>query len=82
MLVSNASAIGLSGHPSPASDMSAFSRIRTLSSLRAGCLPVVISSFSRLRSSSLNLTIYFLAVGFLVTNRLRRCQGIDSKLNR
>jgi hypothetical protein len=38
-LVSKAAAIWLSLHPSPASEASAFNRIRALVSSRAGCLP-------------------------------------------
>ena len=54
--------------------MSAFS------SLRAGCLPALISAFSRSRSSALSLTTYFFVeISCPVTNRLRRCQAIDSK---
>src|SRR5580692_7916353 len=53
-LVSRASAIRLSLHPSPASEASAFNRMRALVSSRAGCLPICVSASSRSRSSSLS----------------------------
>ena len=59
-LVSRASAIWLSLHPSPASEMSAFSRMRALVSCRAGCLPIRINALRRSRSSSLSVTTAFL----------------------
>src|SRR3954447_20869681 len=47
MLVSSASAISLSLHPSPASEASAFSRMRAFSTWRAGRLPVWIDETSK-----------------------------------
>src|ERR1700722_964650 len=45
-LVSSAVAIWLSLHPSPASEVSAFSRIRAFSNFRAGCFPLLIIAFN------------------------------------
>src|SRR3954454_5206602 len=56
MLVSSASAISLSLHPSPASHASAFSRMRAFSTWRAGRLPVWISAVSCCRSSTVSAT--------------------------
>src|SRR5450759_2667739 len=73
MLVSRASAIRLSLQPSPAADMSAFSRIRAFVNNCAGRLPAWIKSSSCARSSALNRTTYFLtATSFVATNHLRR----------
>lgn len=58
-LVSSASMIRLSLHPSPASETSAFSNIRAFISRCAELLPLRIISLSWLRSSSLSLTTYF-----------------------
>lgn len=73
MLVSSALAISLSLHPAPASEASAFSRMRALTNWPARCFPVWISVVSRSRSSSLSLTMYFFtAACFAVTTHLRR----------
>src|ERR1700729_1605435 len=83
VLVSRASAIRVSLHPSPASEASAFNRMRALVSSRAGCLPICVSASSRSRSSSLSLTMYlFTALCFAVTMHLRRCGAIDSEIHR
>src|SRR5215472_17345306 len=75
MLVSSASAIRLSLQASPASEASAFSRMRAFSSWPAGALPLLISVLSRSRSSSPSLTTYFLTAGcFAVTPHLRVCR--------
>src|SRR6266481_203117 len=58
-LVSRASMIRLSLHPLPASETSAFNKIRALSTRRAGLFPFRISVSSRSRSSPLSLTTYF-----------------------
>src|SRR5271156_4895705 len=72
-LVSSASEIALSLQPSPASEMSAFSRIRAFVSNCAGCLPPEVNASSRSRSSALHLTTYFLtAISFPATNHLCR----------
>jgi hypothetical protein len=60
MLMSRLSAIRSSVHASPASEASAFSRIRARSSLRAECLPLRIVVCRCSRSSPLSLTIYLL----------------------
>src|ERR1017187_4468932 len=74
MLVSRAAAIWLSLHPSPASEASAFNRIRAFISCPAGCLPAWIRVLSRSRSSSLSFTTYLLtAISFAARNRLRHC---------
>src|SRR5271170_3239918 len=81
-LVSSASEIALSLQPSPASEMSAFSRIRAFVSNCAGCLPPEVNASSRSRSSALNLTTYFLtAISFPATNHLHRQRrgGRDSE---
>ena len=71
MLVSNASEIALSLHPSPISDVSAFKRMRALVSNCAGLLPEWIKASSRSRSSALSFTTYFLtAISFPDTNHL------------
>src|SRR6266571_4878355 len=57
--------IRLSLHPSPASETSAFNKIRALSSRRAGLFPFRISVSSCWRSSPLNLTTYlFTGISF------------------
>ena len=72
MLVSSAAAIALSLQPSPASDTSAFRRMRALVSNCAGLLPARTRASSRSRSSAPNLTTYFLtAISFPATNHLR-----------
>src|SRR4029077_19396257 len=83
VLVSRASAIRLSLHPSPASEASAFNRMGALVSSRAGCFPIFVAASSRSRSSSLSLTTYlFTALCFAVTMHLRRCGAIDSEIHR
>src|SRR5271166_4103039 len=83
MLVSRAAAIRLSLHPSPASEASAFNRMRALVSSRAEYLPACISASSRSRSSSLSFTTYlFTAACFAVTMHLRHCGAIDSEIHR
>src|SRR5208282_423059 len=73
MLVSSASEIALSLQPSPASETSAFSRMRAFVSDCAGCLPAQIIASSRSRSSALNFTTYFLtAISLPATNHLHR----------
>src|SRR5271167_324192 len=74
ILVSSATEIALSLHPSPASDTSAFKRIRAFVSDCAGCLPEPVIASSRSRSSALNLTTYFLtaAISLPATNHLHR----------
>ena len=51
--------IRLSLHPLPASETSAFNKIRAFSTRRAGLFPFRISVSSRSRSSPLSLTTYF-----------------------
>src|SRR5258707_12163779 len=58
-LVSRASMIRLSLHPLPASETSAFNKIRAFSTRRAGLFPFRISVSSRWRSSPRSLTTYF-----------------------
>src|SRR5580704_11694065 len=73
MLVSSAAAIAMSLQPSPASDTSAFKRMRAFVSNWAERLPLRINSLSRSRSSSVNRTTYFLtAISFPITNHLHR----------
>src|SRR5271166_5402401 len=73
MLVSNAAEIALSLQPSPASDTSAFNRMRAFVSDCAGCLPAQIIASSRSRSSALNFTTYFLTeISLPATNHLHR----------
>ena len=82
MLVSSAAEIALSLQPSPASETSAFSRMRALVNSCAELLPARTRASSRSRSSALNLTTYFLtAISFPATNHLRRCHrgGRDSE---
>src|ERR1035437_9742270 len=78
MLVSSAAEMALSLHPSPASEMSAFSRMRALVSICAELLPARTKPSSRSRSSALNFTTYFLtAISFPATNLLHRCPRSD-----
>src|ERR1700681_4464878 len=73
MLVSTAAAIRLSLQPSPASDTSAFNRMRAFVNNWAERLPLWIKSLSCARSSTLNRTTYFLtAISFAATNHLHR----------
>jgi len=73
-LVSRASAIRLSLQPSPASEISAFKRMRALVSNCADRFPERIKVVSFSRSSALSRTTYFLtAISFPATNHLRRC---------
>src|SRR6516165_688191 len=73
MLMSSAAAIRLSLQPSPASDTSAFKRMRAFVSSCAERLPLLINSSSWARSSALNRTTYFLtAISFPTTNHLHR----------
>src|SRR5271169_2089901 len=73
MLVSSAAAIRLSLQPSPASDTSAFKRMRAFVSSCAERLPLLINSSSWPRSSAVNRTTYFLtAISFPATNHLHR----------
>jgi hypothetical protein len=58
-LVSNALMMRLSLQPSPASETSAFNKIRALSSRCAGLFPFRNSASSCSRSSALNRTAYF-----------------------
>src|ERR1700757_5186209 len=58
-LVSKASMIRLSLHPLPASETSAFNKIRAFSTRCAGLFPFRINVSSRSRSSPLSLTTYF-----------------------
>src|SRR6476659_9124069 len=58
-LVSRALLIRLSLQPSPASETSAFNKIRAFSSRCAGLFPFRISASSRSRSSPLSRTTYF-----------------------
>ena len=77
------SAIWLSLQPSPASEASAFSRMRAFSSCRAGLVPFCISVLSRSRSSSLSFTMYLFTAGcFAVTTHLRASGDIDSEIGR
>src|ERR1700693_85356 len=73
MLASSAAAIRLSLQPSPASDTSAFKRMRALVISCAERLPLLINSSSWARSSAVNRTTYFLtAISFPATNHLHR----------
>src|SRR5271167_1170648 len=72
-LVSSAAAIRLSLQPSPASDTSAFKRMRAFVNSCAERLPLLINSSSWARSSAVNRTTYFLtAISFTATNHLHR----------
>jgi hypothetical protein len=72
-LVSSAAEMALSLHPSPASETSAFSRMRALVSNCAERLPARTMASSRSRSSALSFTTYFLtAISFPPTNHLHR----------
>src|SRR5262249_54846001 len=59
-LVSRASMIRLSLHPLPASETSAFNKIRAFRTRRAGLFPFRSNVSSRSRSSPLNLTIHYI----------------------
>src|SRR5208337_1900466 len=73
MLVSNAAEIALSLQPSPASDTSAFSRMRAFVSDCAGCLPAQSIASSCSRSFALSFTTYFLTeISLPATNHLHR----------
>ena len=70
-LVSNALMISLSLQPSPASETSAFNKIRTFISRFAGISPFLIRPSSCSRSSALNRTTYFFtATSFAAMIRL------------
>src|SRR4029450_4734459 len=58
-LGSRASMVRVSLHPLPASETSAFNKIRAFSTRRAGLFPFRIRVSSRSRSSPLSLTTYF-----------------------
>ena len=75
-LVSNAAAISRSVQPSPASDVSALSRMRAFVINCADRLPELITASSRSRSSVLNFTTYFFApVPVPATNHLHPRPG-------
>src|SRR6516162_5739175 len=77
-LVLSAAEIALSLHPSPASETSAFSRMRALVRSCAEFLPARTMASSRSRSSPLSFTTYFLtAISFPPTNHLHRRLGGD-----
>src|SRR5208283_3620330 len=60
-------------HPSPASETSAFNKIRAFSSRWAGLFPFRIRTSSCSRSSPLNRTTYFFTeISFAAMIRLRR----------
>ncbi len=65
-LVSKAAIILLSLHPGPASETSAFNRMRAFNSRRGEPFPLRISASSCWRSSAFNLTTYyFTEISFL-----------------
>src|SRR5271155_2908782 len=75
-LASSAAAISLSVQPSPASEVSAFSRMRAFVISCADRLPELITASSRSRSSMLNFTTYFFApVPVPATNHLHPRPG-------
>src|SRR5271154_3077522 len=75
-LASSAAAISLSVQPSPASEVSAFSRMRAFVISCADRLPELITASSRSRSSMLNFTTYFFApVPAPATNHLHPRPG-------
>src|SRR5262249_51127127 len=83
-LVCKPPAIWQSVNASPASEASAFSRMRARISLRAECLPVRISACRRSRSSALSVTTYLLTAACLVDTesilpqpRAHRFEGTD-----
>src|ERR1700682_2943387 len=87
-LVARALMISLSLHPSPASETSAFNKIRAFRRRCAGLLPFRISAASCSRSLSLNRTTYFftrISFQFLYENflpshdRLRRSHRDESE---
>src|ERR1700758_2823871 len=61
-LVSRASMIRLSLHPLPASETSAFNKIRAFRTRRAGLFPFRISVSTRSRSALFILTIHFFTI--------------------
>ena len=74
---------GCRSRPSPASDASAFNRMRAFNTWRAGRLPVWISALSRSRSSALSFTMYLFTAGcFAITTHLRATGDIDSEIGR
>jgi hypothetical protein len=79
-LVSNAAMILLSLHPSPASETSAFNKIRAFSSRWAGLFPFRIRASSCSRSSPLNRTTYFFTeISFAAMIRIRRSHRRQSE---
>src|ERR1700690_2999267 len=75
-LASSSAAISLSVQPSPASEVSAFSRMRAFVISCADRLPELITASSRSRSSMLNFTTYFFApVPVPATNHLHPRPG-------
>jgi hypothetical protein len=83
MLVSSASAIWPSLQASPASDASAFSRMRAFSTWRAGLVPFCISVVRRSRSSAPSVTMYLFTAGcFAITTHLQATGDIDSEIAR
>ena len=83
-LVSSACAIWRSFHPSQASEVSAFNKIRAFINRCAGCLPLWTMTSSRFRSSLLNFTTYrLMTVPSPATNHLHNCPGgrMDSELS-
>src|SRR6516162_10164641 len=73
-LVSRASMIRLSLHPLPASETSAFNKIRAFSTRRAGLFPFRISVSSRSRSSARR----YAALGLAGAYRMRSCAILRS----
>jgi hypothetical protein len=73
MLVSSAAAIRLSLQPSPASDTSAFKRMRALRQQLRSTLTFADQLIELGTFSAVNRTTYFLtAISFLATNHLHR----------
>src|ERR1700722_6923286 len=83
-LVSNAAAISPSVQPSPASEVSAFSRMRAFVINCADRLPDLIIASSRSRSSAHNFTTYFFApVPVPATNQLHpRPGGVATEIQK
>jgi len=83
-LVSNAAAISRSVQPSPASEVSAFSRIRAFVISCADRLPEPMSASSRARSCELNFTTYFLTPAPVpATNHLHpRPDGANTEIQK
>src|SRR5258708_9436809 len=75
-LVSRASMIRLSLHPLPASETSAFNKIRAFSTRRAGLFPFRIRVSSRSRSSPLSLTTYFFTGQHVFHSGYERAVGL------